>query len=74
MNKFIPILKLVFVSLSHVLALAAFVYVAIMGGVHFKTLGEHQVAYLQILLVNLAPLLAVKIGEAVTNFKNGGNQ
>ena len=74
MNKLIPSLQTIFVSLAHSLALGSFVYVAIMGTIYFDTLKSEQVSYLQSMLVYSGPLLALKISEAITAIRNGGEK
>ena len=72
MNKIMNVLQTVFVSLSHALALASLVYVAVMGTLNFTTLTSVQVSYLQSLLVGLSPFLAIKISDFVRDLRNGG--
>lgn len=74
MNTLTEKLKILFVSLSHALALGSFVYVIIMGTLNFTGLTSVHVSYFQVILIYSAPLLAVKIGDIVTAFKSGGNQ
>ena len=74
MNKITSTLQTIFVSLSHALALASLVYVAVMGTLNFTTLTSVQVSYLQSLLVGLGPFLAIKISDFVRDLRNGGQQ
>ena len=71
MNRVTGTLQTIFVSLSHALALASLVYVAVMGTLNFATLTSIQVSYLQSLLVGLGPFLAIKISDFVKDLRGG---
>jgi hypothetical protein len=65
-------LQTIFVSAAHALALGSFFYYGIMGGIHFDTLNEVQVSFLDKMLFYAAPLFAIKISDVINTIRSGG--